>query len=181
MTKGVAEMKEIMDGQAINRALTRIAHEIIENNKGIDDIVLLGVKTRGVPLASRIAKKIKDIEKVDVPIGVLDITFYRDDLKRKSIQPLVNEPLKMEVEDKTVILVDDVIFTGRTCRAAIDAVIVEGRPKKIQFVALVDRGHRELPLSPNFIGKNLPTSSKEIVHVKLVETDGEDRVVIQSI
>jgi len=170
-----------MDDKAINRALTRISHEIIENNKGIKDIVLLGIQTRGVPIAQRICKKIKEIESVDIPIGVLDITFYRDDLQKKNTQPVVNKPLNMNVENKIVILIDDVIFTGRTCRAAIDAVIDKGRPQKVQFVALIDRGHRELPLSPNYVGKNLPTSKSEIVHVKLFETDGEDRVVITSI
>lgn len=171
-------MKILMDDKAINRAITRIAHEIIENNKGVKDIVILGIKTRGVPLAKSIIKKIKTIENVDVPFGILDITFYRDDLNHKSIHPVVNNALNFDVKNKTVILVDDVIFTGRTCRAALDAVMAAGRAKKIQFVALVDRGHRELPLAPDYIGKNVPTSRDEVVHVRLIETDGEDIVVI---
>lgn len=171
-------MKILMDDKAINRAITRIAHEIIENNKGIKDVVILGIKTRGVPLAKSIVKKIKTIENVDVPFGILDITFYRDDLNHKSIHPVVNNTLNIDVKNKTVILVDDVIYTGRTCRAALDAVMAAGRAKKIQFVALVDRGHRELPLSPDYVGKNVPTSRDEVVHVRLAETDGEDIVVI---
>lgn len=171
-------MKVLMDDKGINRALTRIAHEIIENNKGIHDVVILGIKTRGVPLAQSIIKKIKAIENVDVPFGVLDITFYRDDLHTKSKQPIVNNELEIDVKDKVVILVDDVIFTGRTCRAALDAVMNAGRAKKVQFVALVDRGHRELPLSPDYVGKNVPTSRDEIVQVKLLEIDGEEIVII---
>lgn len=171
-------MKILMDDKAINRAITRIAHEIIENNKGVKDVVILGIKTRGVPLAKAIIKKIKTIENVDVPFGILDITFYRDDLNHKSIHPVVNNTLNFDVKNKTVILVDDVIFTGRTCRAALDAVMAAGRAKKIQFVALVDRGHRELPLAPDYVGKNVPTSRDEVVHVRLTEVDGEDIVVI---
>lgn len=171
-------MKVLMDDKAINRALTRISHEIIEKNKGIEDVVILGIKTRGVPLAKRIVRKIQSIENVVVPHGVLDITFYRDDLVKKSFHPTVNNELDIDVENKIVILVDDVIYTGRTCRAALDAVMNVGRAKKIQFVALVDRGHKELPLSPDYIGKNVPTSRKEIVHVKLNETDQQDLVVI---
>ncbi|PKM50274.1 MAG: bifunctional pyr operon transcriptional regulator/uracil phosphoribosyltransferase PyrR [Firmicutes bacterium HGW-Firmicutes-7] len=171
-------MKILMDDKAINRAITRIAHEIIENNKGVQDLVILGIKTRGVPLAKCIIKKIKLIENVDVPLGILDITFYRDDLNHKSIHPILNNKLNVDVKNKTVILVDDVVFTGRTCRAALDAVMAAGRARKVQFVALVDRGHRELPLTPDYVGKNLPTSKNEVVHVRLVETDGEDIVVI---
>jgi len=171
-------MKEIMDAAAINRALTRISHEIIENNKGTSDLIILGVKTRGVPLAERIVQKINEIESVTVPLGALDITFYRDDLVAKSEHPTINETLQMDVENKTVIVVDDVIYTGRTCRAALDAILDAGRAEKIQFVALVDRGHRELPLGPNYIGKNVPTSSEEIVHVRLKEIDGIDQVIL---
>lgn len=171
-------MKIILDDKAINRALTRISHEIIENNKGVKDLVILGIKTRGVPLAERIIEKIKTIENVNVPFGVLDITFYRDDLNQKSINPVVNKPLDIDVKDKTVILVDDVVYTGRTCRAALDAVMNAGRAKKIQFVALVDRGHRELPLSPDYVGKNVPTSKNEIVKVRMQEIDGEEIVFI---
>lgn len=172
------KMKVIMDAQAIQRALTRIAHEIIETNKGVQDVVLLGIKTRGVPLALKIAERIKEIEGIDVPISVLDITFYRDDLVQKFSQPIISEPLSIDVKDKTVVLVDDVVYTGRTCRAALDAVMNAGRAKKVQFVALVDRGHRELPLSPDYIGKNVPTSKDEVVHVHIQEIDGEENVVI---
>ncbi|MDA3846483.1 MAG: bifunctional pyr operon transcriptional regulator/uracil phosphoribosyltransferase PyrR [Vallitaleaceae bacterium] len=171
-------MKEIMNAAEINRALTRISHEIIENNKGTSGLIILGVKTRGVPLAERIVQKINDIESVTVPLGALDITFYRDDLVTKSEQPTINETLRMNVENKTVIVVDDVIYTGRTCRAALDAILDAGRAEKIQFVALVDRGHRELPLTPNYIGKNVPTSNEEVVHVRLQEIDGIDQVIL---
>lgn len=173
-------MKIIMDNQAINRALSRISHEIIENNKGTKDIIILGIKTRGVPLAQRIVEKIKWIEGVEVPFDTLDITFYRDDLDMKSSQPIVHNELQLEVKNRIVILVDDVIFTGRTCRAALDAVMNSGRAKKVQFVALVDRGHRELPLTPDYIGKNVPTSKDEIIHVHLLETDLKDEVILSS-
>ena len=174
-------MKTLMDDAAINRALTRISHEIIENNKGIEGLVLIGIKTRGVPLAERIASKIHAIEGAKVPMDKLDITFYRDDLDKKSQDPEINNQLTLNVKDKTVILVDDVIYTGRTLRAAIDAVLNAGRADKIQFVALVDRGHRELPLSPNYVGKNVPSSKKEVVHVRLKEIDGMDQVVINDL
>lgn len=170
--------KELMDEKAIQRALTRISHEIIERNKGVDDVILMGIKTRGIPLAERIAKKISAVEEVNVPYGVLDITFYRDDLEKKSIDPIVNKAINIDVKDKIVVLVDDVIYTGRTSRAAIDAVIDAGRPNQIQLAVLVDRGHRELPLRPDFIGKNLPTSKEEVIHVKLKEIDGVDSVRI---
>ena len=170
--------KILLDDKAINRALTRIAHEIIEKNKGVDDIVILGIKTRGVPLAKRIVKKIESFESESIPFDVLDITFYRDDLEKKTNQPIVHNDLQVLVENKTVILIDDVIYTGRTLRAAIDAVIDAGRPKKIQFAALIDRGHRELPLRPDYVGKNIPTSNNEIVHVHLSEEDGLDEVIV---
>ena len=174
-------MKVIMDESAINRALTRISHEIIENNKGIDHLILVGIKTRGVPLARRIAEKIREIEGVQVPLDILDITFYRDDLEKKTMSPLINNALTLSVKDKIVVLVDDVIYTGRTLRAALDAVLNTGRAEKIQFVALVDRGHRELPMSPNYIGKNVPSSKREVVHVKLKEIDGLDQVIINDL
>ena len=170
--------KELMDEKAIQRALTRISHEIIERNKGVNDVILMGIKTRGIPLAERIAKKISDVEEVNVPYAVLDITFYRDDLEKKSIDPIVSKAINIDVKDKIVVLVDDVIYTGRTSRAAIDAVIDTGRPNQIQLAVLVDRGHRELPLRPDFIGKNLPTSKEEVIHVKLKEIDGVDSVRI---
>lgn len=172
-------MKILMDEQAIKRAVTRISHEIIEKNKGIDNIIIMGVKTRGIPLAKRIARKIQEIENQEVEFGTVDITFYRDDLIKKSDIPIVGDKDEIDVADKTVIIVDDVVFTGRTCRAAIDVILDMGRPKKIQFASLVDRGHRELPLRPDFVGKNIPTSTNEVVHVQLVETDGCDRVILQ--
>ncbi|GMQ59846.1 bifunctional pyr operon transcriptional regulator/uracil phosphoribosyltransferase PyrR [Vallitalea sediminicola] len=171
-------MKVLMDDKAIGRALIRISHEIIEKNKGVENVVILGIKTRGIPLANRIANKIKTFEGVDVPVGTIDITFYRDDLQKITPQPVINNPLNFDVEGKNVILVDDVIYTGRTCRSAIEAVIDTGRPNKIQFASLVDRGHRELPLTPDYIGKNIPTSKDEVVRVKLLEVDGEDTVQI---
>ncbi|WP_304943508.1 bifunctional pyr operon transcriptional regulator/uracil phosphoribosyltransferase PyrR [Vallitalea guaymasensis] len=171
-------MKVLMDDKAIGRALVRISHEIIEKNKGVENVVILGIKTRGVPLANRIANKIKTFEGVDVPVGTIDITFYRDDLQKITPQPVINNPLNFDVEGKNVILVDDVIYTGRTCRSAIEAVIDTGRPNKIQFASLIDRGHRELPLTPDYIGKNIPTSKDELVRVKLLEVDGEDTVQI---
>lgn len=172
-------MKTLLDQQAINRAITRISHEIIEKNKGVENVVIMGVKTRGIPLAERIAKKIGEIENQEVGLGHVDIAFYRDDLKKKSEKPIVGEQSQMEVANKVVIIVDDVVFTGRTCRAAIDVILDMGRPKKIQFAVLIDRGHRELPLRPDYVGKNVPTSAEEVVRVKMVEIDGEDRVIIQ--
>ncbi len=171
-------MKVLMDEKAIGRALTRISHEIIEKNKGVEDVVILGIKTRGVPLANRIVKRIKSFEGFDIPVGTVDITFYRDDLQKKSPTPTINNPLDFDVAGKIVVLVDDVIYTGRTCRAAIDAIMDAGRPQKVQFASLIDRGHRELPLIPDYVGKNLPTSKNEVVHVKLQEVDGEDTVQI---
>ncbi len=171
-------MKVLMDEKAIGRALTRISHEIIEKNKGAEDVVILGIKTRGVPLANRIVKRIKAFEGIDVPVGTVDITFYRDDLQKKAPTPTINNPLEFDVAGKIVVLVDDVIYTGRTCRAAIDAIMDAGRPQKVQFASLIDRGHRELPLIPDYVGKNLPTSKDEVVHVKLQEVDGEDTVQI---
>lgn len=173
-------MKTLMDDKAIGRAVTRISHEIIEKNKGISDLIIMGVKTRGIPLAERIASKIQEIENEPVALGNVDITFYRDDLKKKSDKPIIGEHVNdIDVENKVVVIVDDVVFTGRTCRAAIDVILDMGRPKKIQFAALIDRGHRELPLRPDFVGKNVPTSAKEVVHVKMLETDGEDRVILK--
>lgn len=171
-------MKKILDEQAIGRGLTRIAHEIIEHNKGVEDIVLLGIKTRGIPLAERIAAKIEQFEGIAVPCASIDITFYRDDLEKKSDNPIVKSTVDMDVNDKIVVLVDDVVFTGRTCRAALDAVMDVGRARKIQLATLVDRGHRELPLRPDYVGKNVPTSTSEVVHVHLVEIDGRDEVFI---
>lgn len=169
----------LLDEKAIQRTLTRIAHEIIEKNKGIEDIVLVGVKRRGEPLAIRIAQCIEKIEGVKVKCGSVDITLYRDDLTQLDNQPIINnKELDVEIKNKKVILVDDVLYTGRTARAAIDAIIVHGRPKMIQLAVLVDRGHRELPIRADFVGKNIPTSKDEVISVEIAEVDGTDSVKI---
>lgn len=173
------EKAQILDQAGIRRSLTRIAHEIIERNKGTDDLVLVGIRRRGVPLAERLAERIMDIEGHSVPVGILDITLYRDDLTTLAHQPLVHSTeISFPVEGKIVVLVDDVIFTGRTIRAALGALIDLGRPKVIQLAVLVDRGHRELPIRADYVGKNVPTSKKEEISVRLQEIDGEERVVI---
>lgn len=175
------DFKVLLDEAAMNRAITRIAHEIIEANKGAKDIVLVGIETRGVPLARVLADKIKMIENVEVPVEKVNITYYRDDLEKKSAQPITGEShIKSEISGKTVVLVDDVIYTGRTVRAAMDAVMDVGRPSYIRLAALIDRGHRELPIRPDFIGKNIPTSKKEIVHVRLSEVDAQNCVLLES-
>ncbi len=171
----------IMDKQAIRRALTRIAHEIIERNKGIENIVIVGIRTRGIFLANRLAEKIEQIEDAKVPVGELDITLYRDDLtiKTKDREPVVKgSDIPVDIENKKVVLVDDVLYTGRTARAAMDALIDFGRPGQIQFAVLVDRGHRELPIRADYVGKNIPTSRKENVVVELTEIDSRDQVSI---
>ncbi|HHW54181.1 MAG: bifunctional pyr operon transcriptional regulator/uracil phosphoribosyltransferase PyrR [bacterium] len=169
-----------MDKTAMRRALTRIAHEILEKNKGTEDLLLVGIKTRGVPLARRLAAKIEEIEGVRVPIGSLDITLYRDDLEIDASTPVVSDThLPVEVKDKIIVLVDDVLFTGRTVRAALDALIDHGRPRRIQLAVLVDRGHRELPIRADYVGKNVPTSRREIISVQVEEVDGEDQVLLQ--
>jgi len=170
---------KILDERDIARVISRISHQIIEGNQGTDNIVLVGIKTRGVPLSRRIAQRILDIEGFEVPVGELDITFYRDDLSTKNDQPTVQKPdFPCSVLGRTVILVDDVLFTGRTIRAAMDAVIDSGRPKSIKAAVLIDRGHRELPIRADFVGKNVPTSKAEIICVRLAETDGIDEVLI---
>lgn len=169
----------IMDEKAINRAITRIANEIIEKNKGVKDIVLVGIKTRGVPFANRLSEKIKEIEGQSVNIYELDISLYRDDLSKINIEASINETFKGKVDNKIVVLTDDVIYTGRTVRAALDAISENGRPKKIQLAVLIDRGHREVPIRPDFVGKNLPTSKDEIVDVNFKEIDGFDQVKIK--
>lgn len=168
-----------MDEIAMNRALKRIAHEIIEKNKGIEDVVLVGIRRRGVPLAARIAGLIQNIEGVRVPVEEVDITLYRDDLTEMSEYPKVSDnTAPFTVGGRKVILVDDVLFTGRTVRAAIDAVIGLGRPQSIQLAVLVDRGHRELPIRADYVGKNVPTSRTELVKVDIVEIDGADQVAL---
>lgn len=171
---------KIMDEKAIGRAITRISHEIIERNKGIENVVLIGIKTRGVPVASRIANKIETIEGQNIQTGEMDITLYRDDLSKKQIDPVVNSTkIDFDITDKTVVLVDDVLYTGRTVRSALNALMDLGRPKSIQLAVLVDRGHRELPIRADYVGKNVPTSKNEIISVKLSECDKEDSVSIE--
>lgn len=165
----------ILDADAIRRALMRITHEILEKNNGTEGLCLVGIKTRGVPVAKRIAENIKRIEGTDVPVGILDITLYRDDLTTVSDMPVVNgSDIPFSVGGKKVILIDDVLYTGRTARAAIEAVFKLGRPDAIRLAVVVDRGHRELPIRADYVGKNVPTSAGEIISVKLAETDGED-------
>ncbi|MGM9583885.1 MAG: bifunctional pyr operon transcriptional regulator/uracil phosphoribosyltransferase PyrR [Phascolarctobacterium sp.] len=169
----------IMDADAMRRAIVRIAHEIIERNKGVENVVLVGIRTRGVPIAERLAAAITEIEKVELPVGMLDITLYRDDLSTLAYNPVCHgTEIDFDVDGKTVILVDDVLYTGRTIRCALDAIIDMGRPKAIQLAVLIDRGHRELPIRADFAGKNVPTSHKEAINVYLSEQDGADEVVI---
>lgn len=169
----------IMDEAAISRATTRIAHEIIEKNKGIKDVILVGIKTRGVPFAKRLEKKIHEIEGKEIKVYNLDITLYRDDLSEVGNLPIVNEDFQGDINNKIVVLVDDVIYTGRTVRAALDALIKKGRPSKVQLAVLMDRGHRELPIRADYVGKNVPTSKEEIIDVKFQEIDGKDEVIIK--
>jgi len=170
---------KLLDDKMIDRSLMRLAHEIIERNKGVEDLVLIGIKSRGVPLAHRLAEKIEQIEGKRLSVGQLDITLYRDDLSQVSYEPDVKGlEVDFGIDGKIVILVDDVIYTGRTVRAAMDAIIDFGRPSAIQLAVLVDRGHRELPIRPDYVGKNVPTSSKEIVKVKLEEMDAVSEVSI---
>ncbi|WP_435873906.1 bifunctional pyr operon transcriptional regulator/uracil phosphoribosyltransferase PyrR [Polycladomyces subterraneus] len=176
----VIEAKTILDEAAIRRALTRIAHEILERNKGVENTVLVGIRTRGIYLARRLSERIQQIEGVSVPVGELDITLYRDDLTEKAEQPEVRgSEIPVEIHGKKVILVDDVLYTGRTVRAAMDALIDMGRPRMIQLAVLIDRGHRELPIRPDYVGKNVPTSQNELVAVLLQESDGLDAVEIR--
>jgi len=171
----------VLDDQAIGRALTRIAHEIIEKNKGIDNLLLVGIRTRGIFIANRLAERINQIEGKNIPVGELDITLYRDDLTKKTVdhEPLVKgSHIEKDILDQTVIVVDDVLYTGRTVRAALDAIIDMGRPSSIQLAVLVDRGHRELPIRADYVGKNVPTSSSEKIVVELSEVDELDQVSI---
>lgn len=172
--------KLILDAAGIKRAVTRISYEIIEKNKGLSDVCLIGIQRRGVCLAKMLKERIKENEGVDVDLGILDITFYRDDLSVLDEHPILNgTDIPFSIQDKKIILVDDVLYTGRTCRAAIDAVMDLGRPKIIQLAVLIDRGHRELPIHADYVGKNLPTSKKEVVHVNITEFDGEDKVILE--
>ncbi len=175
---GSMEKAKIMDQKAIFRAVTRISHEIIEKNKGIKDVYIIGIKSKGIPLAKLIASKIAEIEETEVLCDFIDITAYRDDICHDKNMGSVDENFNLDVEDKTVILVDDVLYTGRTIRAALDYVIDNGRPKLIQLAVLIDRGHRELPIRADYVGKNVPTSRSESVQVKFEELDGENSVII---
>ena len=167
----------ILDELALSRTIKRLAHEIIEHNNGVNDLILVGIKTRGVPFASIIKEHFKTLEGVDVPLEEIDITLYRDDLTEVSNDAKLNQDkITTDVNGKTVILCDDVLYTGRTCRAAIDAVLKHGRPKSIQFAVIIDRGHRELPIRADYVGKNVPTSHNEIIAVKFKETDDINNV-----
>ena len=180
--ENVREKAEIVDGEGLRRAITRIAHEIIERNDGAKDLVLVGIRTRGVPLAERLAKKIREFEGVDLPVGALDITLYRDDLQKIAHQPVVSgTDVPVPIDDKIVVLVDDVLYTGRTVRAALDELIDLGRPKAIQLAVVVDRGHREIPIRADFVGKNVPTSKREVIMVHVSEVDEVDGVSIGEI
>jgi pyrimidine operon attenuation protein/uracil phosphoribosyltransferase len=175
-------MAVVMDAARVSRSLTRIAHEIVERNRQIDDLALVGIRARGVPLAERIASALHDLTGVTVPTGALDITLYRDDLMRHAVGPqpvLRSTEISFSIDDRLILLVDDVLYTGRTIRAALDALIDFGRPRAIQLVALVDRGHRELPIRADYVGRNIPTSQHQSVQVRLVELDGRDEVEVE--
>ena len=175
-------MPVVMDGDRIGRSLTRIAHEILERNRGVEELALVGIRTRGVPIAARIAASLRELSGVEVPTGALDITLYRDDLMRHQVgpQPVIRRTeISFSIDDRLILLVDDVLYTGRTIRAALDALIDFGRPRAIQLVALVDRGHRELPIRADYVGRNVPTSQQQSVQVRLMEIDGVDEVELQ--
>lgn len=172
----------IINEEEMRRAVQRISHEIVERNRGIEEVVLIGIRRRGLPLAQRIQENIRNFEGAEVPLGALDITLYRDDLQKIAQQPVVRTTeIPFDVEDKVLILVDDVLYTGRTVRAALDAVMDFGRPRVIQLAVLIDRGHRELPIRADYVGKNVPTSRREVVKVKLREEDGIDGVSIEEL
>lgn len=169
----------VMTGEQLQRTLRRLAHEIVENNRGTDGLVLVGMLTRGVPLAKRIAGEIEVFEGTPVPVGSLDIALYRDDYgQRLSPTPVRPSDIPVSIDGKTIVLVDDVLYTGRSVRAAMDALLDYGRPARVRLAAIVDRGHRELPIRPDFVGKNIPTNPREAVEVRVAEIDGEDGVVI---
>ena len=176
------DKKVLMDDEAMRRALMRIAHEILERNAGVEELALVGIRTRGVPIAKRIAENIEAIEGKKVLVGLLDITLYRDDLSTVAQQPVVHRTeIDFDVTSKTLVLIDDVLYTGRTVRAALDAIVDLGRPSSIQLAVLVDRGHRELPIRADFVGKNVPTSRNEVIHVGLKEVDDKDEVILQEV
>jgi pyrimidine operon attenuation protein/uracil phosphoribosyltransferase len=173
------EKTKILDAEAMARSLTRIAHEILEHNRGSRDLAIVGIRSRGAHLARRLAECIKKIDNKEIPAGILDITLYRDDLTLLAAQPVVRKTeINFDIQDKNIILVDDVLYTGRTIRCALSELIDFGRPKTIQLAVLVDRGHRELPIRADFVGKNIPTSQNETVEVRLTEVDGKDEVVL---
>lgn len=169
---------QVMGPEDVRRALTRVAHEIVERNRGTEDLVIVGIRTRGAPLADRIARSIAEFEGVDLPSGALDVTLYRDDVALRSPRNLESTTVPSDLDGRVVVLVDDVLYTGRTIRAAFDALLDLGRPRAVRLAVLVDRGHRELPIRADFVGKNLPTSAEEVVKVYLEEIDGEDAVLI---
>jgi pyrimidine operon attenuation protein/uracil phosphoribosyltransferase len=174
------EKAQIMDSEEVERGLIRIAHQILERNRGARDVVLVGIRRRGAPLARRVAGIMEQIEGTEVPVGILDITLYRDDLQLVARQPVVGKTeLPASVEGKVVVLVDDVLFTGRTVRAAMDEIMDFGRPRAIQLAVLIDRGHRELPIRADYVGKNVPTSAREVISVMVKEEDGEDKVTVE--
>ncbi len=175
----MAAERVVLDAQGVERALARITHEILERNKGTDGLALIGIRSRGVDLAARLVAKAAAIEGVQVPSGIIDITLYRDDLTRAAQQPQVKgTDIRFPLDERQVVLVDDVLFTGRTVRAALDALMDFGRPRSVQLAVLIDRGHRELPIRADYVGKNLPTSTSESVEVRLTERDGRDEVVL---
>ncbi len=171
-------LRTVLNAEQIGRALKRMAHELVEGNRGANDLVLLGIRTRGVPLAQRLAATVSQIEGVEVPVGGLDVTLYRDDYARTGPRPLGATTIPVDLDGRVVVLVDDVLYTGRTIRAALDAVMDHGRPAAIRLAVLVDRGHRELPIRADSVGKNLPTAQDETVAVRLAEIDGEDAVAV---
>ena len=168
---------EVMDEKGIKRAITRVAHEILERNKGAENLVLIGIRSRGIFLANRLAQEISSIEELVPPVGILDISFYRDDIATHQVKVSSTE-IPFDVADRDVVLVDDVLYTGRSVRAAMDAIMDFGRPASVQLAVLIDRGHRELPIRPDYVGKNIPTAHKEKVQVKLKDENGADSVVI---
>ena len=176
--QGVREKSQLMSASEIDRTLVRLAHEIVERHNGVDGLVFVGIRRRGVPLASRLSEKIAQIEKKSTPVGILDITFYRDDLSTVDQKPVVQtSKLPFTVEGKDVILTDDVLYTGRTTRAALDALLANGRPRRVELCVLIDRGHRELPIQANYVGRVVQTSDVEVIEVRLKEVDNEERVM----
>ena len=176
----VREKARVLDEAGIQRALTRIAHEVLERNKEVDDLAVVGIRTRGAVLAARLVSLLGDLHGAPPPVGTLDITLYRDDLTQVAAQPVVHETsMEFDISERRIVLVDDVLYTGRTIRCALDQLIDFGRPKQIQLAVLIDRGHRELPIRADYVGKNLPTAQREIITVRLQETDGIDEVVIE--